>query len=131
MPSTRRRPINEINMVPFIDVMLVLLIIFMVTATVITPGMVEIPSAGQSTRPPDRHVVVLVDLEGRVSLAGELVASDIGEDEAVARVQSLLADEPQMAVMLAADSELQYQQVMSIMGRLRDSGVQRLGLSVK
>ena len=52
-----RRSVNEINMVPFIDVMLVLLIIFMVTATVITPGAINVPTAGKSSRPPENYKI--------------------------------------------------------------------------
>ncbi|MCB2069454.1 MAG: biopolymer transporter ExbD [Ottowia sp.] len=126
-----RRTINEINMVPFIDVMLVLLIIFMVTATVITPGVINIPSAGKSTRAPDKRVDVLVDGKGDISLAGELQTGSVTETEAVDKIKQLLKDNPDMPVMLAADSDLQYKQVMGIMRKLREAGVQRVGLSVK
>ena len=126
-----RRTINEINMVPFIDVMLVLLIIFMVTATVITPGVINIPSAGKSTRAPDNRVDVLVDGKGDISLAGELQTGSVTETEAVDKIKQLLKDNPDMPVMLAADSDLQYKQVMGIMRKLREAGVQRVGLSVK
>ena len=126
-----RRTINEINMVPFIDVMLVLLIIFMVTATVITPWVINIPSAGKSTRAPDKRVDVLVDGKGDISLAGELQTGSVTETEAVDKIKQLLKDNPDMPVMLAADSDLQYKQVMGIMRKLREAGVQRVGLSVK
>ena len=126
-----RRTINEINMVPFIDVMLVLLIIFMVTATVITPGVINIPSAGKSTRAPDKRVDVLVDGKGDISLAGELQTGSVTETEAVDKIKQLLKDNPDMPVMLAAYSDLQYKQVMGIMRKLREAGVQRVGLSVK
>ncbi|HPK31614.1 biopolymer transporter ExbD [Ottowia sp.] len=126
-----RRTINEINMVPFIDVMLVLLIIFMVTATVITPGVINIPSAGKSTRAPDKRVDVLVDGKGDISLAGELQTGSVTETEAVDKIKQLLKDNPDMPVMLAADSDLQYKQVMGIMRKLREAGVLRVGLSVK
>ena len=126
-----RRTINEINMVPFIDVMLVLLIIFMVTATVITPGVINIPSAGKSTRAPDKRVDVLVDGTGDISLAGELQTGSVTETEAVDKIKQLLKDNPDMPVMLAADSDLQYKQVMGIMRKLREAGVLRVGLSVK
>ena len=126
-----RRTINEINMVPFIDVMLVLLIIFMVTATVITPGVINIPSAGKSTRAPGKRVDVLVDGKGDISLAGELQTGSVTETEAVDKIKQLLKDNPDMPVMLAADSDLQYKQVMGIMRKLREAGVQRVGLSVK
>ncbi|WP_298429670.1 biopolymer transporter ExbD [Ottowia sp.] len=126
-----RRTINEINMVPFIDVMLVLLIIFMVTATVITPGVINIPAGGKSTRAPDKRVDVMVDDKGNISLGGELQSKSVTEPEAVAQIKQLLKDNPDLPVMLAADSDLQYKQVMAIMRQLRDAGVQRVGLSVK
>ena len=126
-----RRAMNEINMVPFIDVMLVLLIIFMVTATVITPGSINIPSAGQSSKQPDKRIDVMIDAEGKLSLGGELKEKNITEKEAVAAIKTALADNPEMPVMIAADSDLRYQQVITMMKQLREAGVQRVGLSVK
>ena len=61
-----RRAITEINMVPFIDVMLVLLIIFMVTAPLIVPGQVELPRVGQAARQPERYVQIIVEHDGRL-----------------------------------------------------------------
>ena len=126
-----RRAMNEINMVPFIDVMLVLLIIFMVTATVITPGSINIPTAGQSSKQPDKRIDVMIDAEGKLSLGGELKEKNITEKEAVAAIKTALADNPEMPVMIAADSDLRYQQVITMMKQLREAGVQRVGLSVK
>ena len=126
-----RRAMNEINMVPFIDVMLVLLIIFMVTATVITPGSINIPSAGQAPRAPDKRVDVMIDGDGKLSLGGELVRKDTSEKEAIAAIRELLAKQPDTPVMIAADSELQYRQVMGMMKQLREAGVQRVGLAVR
>ena len=122
---------NEINMVPFIDVMLVLLIIFMVTATVITPGSINIPTAGQSSKQPDKRIDVMIDAEGKLSLGGELKEKNITEKEAVTAIKTALADNPEMPVMIAADSDLRYQQVITMMKQLREAGVQRVGLSVK
>ena len=126
-----RRAMNEINMVPFIDVMLVLLIIFMVTATVITPGAINVPSAGQSSKAPDKRVDVMIDSAGKLSLGGEVKEKDITEKEAIAAIKAALADNPELPVMIAADSELRYQQVITMMKQLREAGVQRVGLSVK
>ena len=126
-----RRAMNEINMVPFIDVMLVLLIIFMVTATVITPGSINIPTAGQSSKTPDKRIDVLIDNEGKLSLGGELKEKDITDKEAISAIKAALSDNPEMPVMIAADSELRYQQVITMMKQLREAGVQRVGLSVK
>jgi len=126
-----RRTINEINMVPFIDVMLVLLIIFMVTAPLITPGVINVPSAGQSSKAPDKRIDVMIDAEGKLTLAGELKLEDTTEKEAIAAIEQALADNPEMPVMISADSELRYQQVISMMKKLHDAGVQRVGLGVK
>ena len=136
MPATAsrgrgRRTINEINMVPFIDVMLVLLIIFMVTATVITPGAINGPSAGKSQKAPDKRIDVMMDEDGQLSLGGEVSARDVTETEAIARIKDALAKDPELPVMLAADRELRYQQVVTMMRKLREAGVQRVGLSVK
>ena len=126
-----RRTISAINMVPFIDVMLVLLIIFMVTAPLITPGTINVPSAGKSSKAPDKRVDVQIDSEGKLSLAGEVKRAGVTDKEAVAAIKDLLADNPELPVMIAADSELRYQQVMAMMKLLREAGVQRVGLSVK
>ena len=136
MPATAsrgrgRRTINEINMVPFIDVMLVLLIIFMVTATVITPGAINVPSAGTSQKAPDKRIDVMMNEDGQLSLGGEVSARELTETEAIARVKEALAKDPELPVMLAADRELRYQQVVTLMRKLREAGVQRVGLSVK
>ena len=126
-----RRAMNEINMVPFIDVMLVLLIIFMVTATVITPGSINIPTAGQSSKTPDKRIDVMIDNEGKLSLGGEVSEKDLNDKEAISAIKAKLADNPELPVMIAADSELRYQQVITMMKQLREAGVQRVGLSVK
>ena len=126
-----RRTINEINMVPFIDVMLVLLIIFMVTATVITPGAINVPTAGKSQKAPDKRIDVLINHEGELSLGGELSAKNVSEGEAIDQIKAALAKNPDLPVMLAADNELRYQQVVTMMRKLREAGVQRVGLSVK
>lgn len=133
-----RRSVNEINMVPFIDVMLVLLIIFMVTATVITPGAINVPTAGKSSRPPENYMIVAIDDKGIYShntgrTGGKDTPLQPAQSEAalIASVQQALAVQPDMPVLLAADKNLPYQQVMSLMGRLREAGVQRIALSVK
>ncbi|MCK9515132.1 MAG: biopolymer transporter ExbD [Ottowia sp.] len=134
MPVTsyrRSRAINEINMVPFIDVMLVLLIIFMVTASLITPGIIDVPHAGASSRPPDQRIDILIDASGGYALAGEVQREGLAEGDVMAVVQEQLEKQPDLPVMIAADSQLRYEQVMSMMKALREAGVQRIGLSVK
>ena len=89
--SGRRRTINEINMVPFIDVMLVLLIIFMVSAPLMTPGVVDLPTIGQAQRQPDRVIEVIVDADGqlRLKVDGRTPAGS-DQDEPALRLLKLL-----------------------------------------
>jgi biopolymer transport protein TolR len=126
-----RRTINEINMVPFIDVMLVLLIIFMVTAPLITPGVINVPSVGQSSQAPDKRIELRIDKDGQLSLAGQAKGDNLSDAQAIAAIQAVLADQPALPVMIAADSDLRYRQVMDMMKALRQAGVQRVGLAVK
>ncbi|MDR2991341.1 MAG: biopolymer transporter ExbD [Burkholderiaceae bacterium] len=134
MHRGRRRSINEINMVPFIDVMLVLLIIFMVTATVITPGAINVPSAGKAARAPDDYITVAVDAAGKLSSnRGKSTQMEDADNDAdlALHVKQTLQTAPDMPVLIAADKNLSYQQVVTVMGNLREAGVQRIALSVK
>jgi biopolymer transport protein TolR len=129
-----RRTINEINMVPFIDVMLVLLIIFMVTATVMTPSAINVPSAGQATRPADDYITVAVDAQGKLSSntgKGTQMQSAASETELTGHIKDALRTVPDMPVLISADKNLPYQQVITVMGKLRDAGVKRIALSVR
>ena len=131
--SSRRRTINEINMVPFIDVMLVLLIIFMVTAPLITTGVVDLPTVGKSTKTMPQHVIELVvgaDEQLRMRLdgkdAGSIAIADVGRRAVEA--QGGIADTP---VIISADKGVKYDVVVRAMDALQRAGVQRVGLSVK
>jgi biopolymer transport protein TolR len=139
MPSTlsrgggrRRRAMNEINMVPFIDVMLVLLIIFMVTAPLITTGMVDVPTVGKSRQRPASVVEVLVGADEKLRLR-----LDQGEPEAVtlarlpARVRQLQAGNADTPVIISADRNIKYDAVMNVMAALQKERIQRVGLTVK
>ena len=130
--GSRRRTINEINMVPFIDVMLVLLIIFMVTAPLITTGVVDLPSVGKGQRRPDHVVEVVVATDEKVRLRidgkeGEPVALR----DVAARVQQLQNGDAATPVVISADRSVKYEAVVKLMDTLQRAGVQRVGLSVK
>ena len=130
--STRRRTINEINMVPFIDVMLVLLIIFMVTAPLITTGVVDLPSVGKSRQRPE-HVVELVvgsDEKLKLRVDGKDGAPVAARDVA-AKIVELQAGNANTPVVISADRNVKYEAVVKIMDALQRAGVQRVGLSVK
>ena len=130
--SSRRRTINEINMVPFIDVMLVLLIIFMVTAPLITTGVVDLPSVGKSSQRPEHVVEVVIGSDTKVRLR---VDGKDGEAVAVksvaARVLELQAGNAATPVVISADRSVKYETVVQVMDALQRAGVQRVGLSVK
>ena len=129
----RRRTISEINMVPFIDVMLVLLIIFMVSAPLITTGVVDLPTVGKSKQRPEHVVELIVGKDERVRI--RLDSKDEGQpvtlDRVAARVRDLQAGDAKTPVVISADQSVKYQTVVDVMNRLQKSGVQRVGLSVK
>ncbi|MGB6103803.1 MAG: protein TolR [Pusillimonas sp.] len=137
MPSARggsgrtRRLKNEINVVPYIDVMLVLLVIFMVTAPMITPGLIELPSVGQASEVQAKPVEVQVSEDGTISLRVRDAGAEfeqINSQSLVSEVQNrITADTP---VVIAADGRVPYETVMKIMDQLRASGITRLGLLV-
>ena len=128
----RRRTINEINMVPFIDVMLVLLIIFMVTAPLITTGVVDLPTVGKSSQRPEHVIEVVVASDTALRLRVDGV--DQGTVAASALRERVLAAQQGVAatpVVISADRQVKYESVVKVMDTLQRAGVQRVGLSVK
>jgi biopolymer transport protein TolR len=134
----RRRTISEINMVPFIDVMLVLLIIFMVTAPMISPSQIALPSVGQAGRQPDLFVQIVINQDEQVQVmlgnaAGEAPATPM--DRLAASVRELQGDGSAGAestpVVISADKNVQYETVVKVMDILQRAGVTRVGLAVQ
>ncbi len=128
-----RRAIAEMNMVPFIDVMLVLLIIFMVTAPLISTGVVDLPSAGASKARPQSVVEVIVgtDEKLRLKIDGQADAQPLVLSQLAARVRQAQAGNAATPVVISADRNVKYEAVVRVMGTLQRDGVQRVGLSVK
>ena len=130
--SRRRRAMSEINMVPFIDVMLVLLIIFMVSAPLITTGVVDLPSVGKAAQRPERVIEVIIGADERLRLrvdGGE--PQPLGYGQLAARVKQLQGGNAQTPVVISADKSVKYEQVVRAMDVLQRAGVQRVGLSVR
>ncbi len=129
----RRRTMNEINMVPFIDVMLVLLIIFMVTAPLITTGVVDLPSVGISKARPQSVVEVIVGNDSRVKLKvdGKADALPITLPQMAARVKAVQAANAATAVVISAERNVKYEAVVQVMNELQKEGVKKVGLLVK
>ena len=131
-----RRTISEINMVPFIDVMLVLLIIFMVTAPLITPSMIALPKVGKAAAQPQNPVQIMIGKDeaiqikvktNSVSSNVNTVAADITKLEP--KVKLAAADA--VAVVISAEKSIKYETVVKVMDNLQKAGVSRVGLSVQ
>ena len=131
-----RRTINEINMVPFIDVMLVLLIIFMVTAPLITPSLIDLPSVGKAARQPDHVIQVVITKGDNLSLKLEDSTTSVTLNDLAAAVKRAQGAKDSVsaantAVVISADKNVRYEKVVSVMDTLQRAGVQRVGLSVQ
>lgn len=128
-----RRALNEINMVPFIDVMLVLLIIFMVTAPLITPSLIDLPSVGKAARQPDRVIQVLVAKDESLQVKDGDKPVSLPLKEVAPMVLKAQQGSPagSTAVVISADRNVKYESVVKVMDALQRAGVQRVGLSVQ
>ena len=136
MPSTSsrgrgRRTISEINMVPFIDVMLVLLIIFMVTAPMITPSMVDLPSVGKAAKQPDQVIQVVIQKDDRLELVSNGKTDSATLTNVAKSVQSLVIEGTDTAVVISADRNVKYETVVKVLDSLQRAGIARVGLSVQ
>ncbi|MDE2400063.1 MAG: biopolymer transporter ExbD [Burkholderiales bacterium] len=131
----RRRTRSEINMVPFIDVMLVLLIIFMVSAPLLPTGVVDLPSVGHARQAPEKVIEVVVGEGDRVTLridrqdGGPLKVADLAKR--VKAAQEATPGGPEAApVIISARKDVRYEAVVHIMDTLQRAGVVRVGLTV-
>ena len=126
-----RKQINQINVVPYIDVMLVLLIIFMITAPLINPGQIELPQVGQQLKPPADPLEVQIKANGDLLLrdtakGGKAVA--VSREELLAAIRDKQAREPDKPVVIAGDKAVKYEEVLNVMDLLQRNGVKRVGL---
>ena len=126
-----RRTINEINMVPFIDVMLVLLIIFMVTAPLIAPSMIDLPSVGKAAQQPDQVVQIVIGKDESLQLKLKDKTSSISLKEVANAVKQAQSGATNSAVVISADKAVKYEAVVKVMDTLQRAGVARVGLSVQ
>ena len=130
----QRKLMNQINVVPYIDVMLVLLVIFMVTAPMIQTGSVDVPSVGKSSQPPSEPLEVIINRDETLALndrsrAGKETA--VTRSELAARIKEAQSRNPQQPVLISADKSVRYEAVMRVMDELQRQQVARIGLLVQ
>ena len=125
-----RRMMNQMNVVPYIDVMLVLLVIFMVTAPMFTPGVIDVPSVSRAAQ------VEITPLEISIEASGAYFVGEGGKrdpaanlDELIAMVQARLKDG--RPVVVTAHQDLKYSEVVKVADKLHAAGIQRVALTVR
>jgi biopolymer transport protein TolR len=122
---------NEINVVPYIDVMLVLLVIFMITAPLITPGQIELPQIGKSLAPPVAPLEVVIKADGSLRLhdrSGTGGEQKVTRPELVEAIKRKQAQNAEQSVVIAADKDVRYEEVINVMDVLQQQQVKKVGL---
>jgi len=125
--TRKRRLMNQINVVPYIDVTLVLLVIFMVTAPMTNPGVVDLPQVGQALKQPIAPLVLTVKADNTIELDNKPLA----RDALLLAVRQNLEKEPQRSVVIAADKNVKYDDVIGVMDLLKQNKVEKVGLLLK
>ncbi len=133
MRRYRRRPLkSEINVVPFIDVVLVLLIIFMVAAPMMQTGQIKLPEVGQASNVDTPPMQVQVGEDGSYRLSGHgRNGEEMSLDALVAEVAGAQGENPALAVVISGDKEARYQTILDAMDKLQRAGVKQIGLLVQ
>ena len=130
--SKKRRAVSEINVVPYIDVMLVLLIIFMITAPIVQQGVeVELPKLSANSLPPEQQepVILTVSKAGDYYLnVGNNLKKPVTDDVVIQRVSLVLKQKPQTPVLVRGDKDVDYGAVTTAMALLQSAGVEKVGL---
>ena len=124
---------NEINVVPYIDVMLVLLVIFMVTAPMIQPGSVDLPSVGKSSLPPVAPLEVIIKADSSLALRDRAKGSAeqvVTRADLAGKLKAAQVANPQQAVLIAGDRSVRYEVVLGVMDELQRQQVAKIGLLV-
>ena len=130
----RRRPMAEINVVPYIDVMLVLLVIFMITAPLMNPGQIDLPSVGKSLAPPVAPLEVIIKKDASLALRDRSRSElefRVSRDKLVEMIKQKQKRDPAQPVVITADKNVRYEEVIKVMDVLQQQKVQKVGLLVK
>ena len=131
---TKHRLMNQINVVPYIDVMLVLLVIFMVTAPLMNPGQIELPQVGKTSSPPVQPMEVEVRTDQSLWLRDRARGSAVrrvSRDELIQAIREKQMRSPDQAVVISADKDVRYEAVLEVMDMLQQNQVRKVGLLAK
>ena len=137
MSYTRRsehRPMSQINVVPYIDVMLVLLVIFMITAPLMNPGQIDLPSVGKSLAPPVAPLEIIIKKDTTLAIRDHGKGgqeSPVSQEELVGRLQKSLKKNPDQPVVISADKNVRYEEVINVMDMLQQQHIKKIGLLAK
>jgi biopolymer transport protein TolR len=134
MRRSRLPPMSQINVVPYIDVMLVLLVIFMITAPLMNPGQIDLPSVGKSLAPPVAPLEIIIRKDTTLALRDHGKGgqeSPVSREELVARVQSSLVKNAEQPVVISADKSVRYEEVINVMDMLQQQHIKKIGLLAK
>ncbi len=125
---------SQINVVPYIDVMLVLLVIFMITAPLMNPGQIDLPSVGKSLAPPTAPLEVVIKKDTTLVLRDHGKGGQempVSRDELVAHLQKSLKKNPDQPVVISADKNVRYEEVVNVMDMLQQQHIKKIGLLAK
>jgi biopolymer transport protein TolR len=126
--------LSQINVVPYIDVMLVLLVIFMVTAPMMNPGQIDLPSVGKSLAPPVAPLEVMIKKDSTLVLRDHTqggVETPVSATELAALIKQKLEKNPEQSVVISADKKIRYEEVVNVMDMLQQQNVKKVGLLTK
>jgi len=129
----QRRLMNQINVVPYIDVMLVLLVIFMVTAPMVQTGSVDLPTVDGVPQPPSEAMFVLIRADETFALqqTSTTPARELSNTDLVRELSEAITANPAQSIVIAADKEVRYEIVMDTLNRLRNEGFLKVGLQTQ
>jgi len=129
---SKRGAMSEINVVPYVDVMLVLLVIFMVTAPLVTPGVIDLPSVGKASAPRIAPIEVLIKEDRSLVVREKDLSGRLLNERSVNRTDlEKVFKDPKAPVLVAGDKNVRYEAVLQVMDELRKAGVERIGLQVR
>ena len=137
MPLHKKRgPVHEINVVPYVDVMLVLLVIFMVTAPLVTPAVIDLPTVAKASAPRVVPLEIFVKADQGLVVRQRDSRGSVVNEQSLSRAQlpgfmKSLKNKGELSVLIGGDKNARYESVLQVMDELRKNGVQKVGLQVK